>query len=526
MNFAVPAQPHSPRLPLAVVVVLAAIYLLTGLQHDPWKYEDAIHIDIAWGFLDDGHWLAPAIAGEPWPHTAPLYHWVAALSGKLFGGLLGFHVAARLATTLFGALFLVALAGAARCFHGDNAGRIVVLLALGTLGLLLPLHEAQPGIAGLAFAALAWWGAGLSLQGRRLGAVLLGLGLGLTFPAHGLVGVVMALAVLPAPILRRDWAGFALALAIAVPLAAAWPWALLQSSPEFLAQWWQNELAEVTRGRNWPAAQHLEYLGWVTWPVWPLALWSLWVSRREPVKLALPLLGVFFGLLWFLSGPARSLALLPLLLPLLLVAAAGADRLRRGAANAFDWFGWVTFTFFAVLIWLGASAQALGWPAKIARNFARLAPGHTVEYSYAALGFAALLTLIWLLFWGLRRASWRPTLRWASGLTLMWALIMSLWSSWLDHYKSYRPVVQSLQAALPASVDCIERIGLGHAQRAVLDYYTGIRTMEPKAGRRCAWRLVVDQRDRVTPDGWQEVWQGHRAGDRKERWYLDQRIRE
>lgn len=525
MNFAVPAQPLSPRLPLAVVVLLAAVYLLTGQQHDPWKHEDAIHIGIAWGIASGSNWLAPAIAGTPWPHTAPLYHWIAALAGKLFGDLLGFHVAARLATPLFGALFLAALAGAARSFCGEQAGRIAVLLALGALGLLLPLHEAQPAIAGLAFAALAWWGAGLILQGRRSGAALLGLGLGLTFPAHGLAGLVMALAALPAPILRRDWIGLGLALLIAFLLAVAWPWALQSSAPEFWTQWWHNELAEATAARRWPAWQHLEFLGWAAWPAWPLALWSLWLNRADMGKLALPLSGTLLGLLWFLSGPARALALLPLLLPLLLIAAAGADRLRRGAANAFDWFGWVTFTFFAGLIWLGASAQALGWPARLARNFERLAPGHTVQYSYFALSFAALLTLVWLLSVGLRRAGWRPSLHWAGGLTLMWALIASLWLSWLDHYKSYRPVVQSLQAALPAGVDCLERVGLGAAQRAVLDYYTGIRTVEPAAGRQCGWRLVVAQRDRVTPDGWQEVWQGHRAGDRKERWYLERRLK-
>ncbi|MFN4148272.1 MAG: ArnT family glycosyltransferase [Rhodocyclaceae bacterium] len=525
MNFAVTTPPLSPRLPLAVVVALAAIYLLTGLQHDPWKHEDAIHIGIAWGFLNQGDWLTPAIAGTPWPHTAPLYHWVAALAGKLFGDWFGFPVAARLATTLFGALFLVVLSAAAESFFGVNAGRIVVLLALGTLGLLLPMHEAQPAIAGLAFAAVAWWGAGLILAGHRSGALLLGLGTGLAFPAHGLAGLVMAGAALPAPILRRDWAGLALSSSIALALACAWPLALLQSAPEFWMQWWHNELAEVTTARRLPGLQHLELWAWAAWPLWPLALWSLWLGRAHRSSFALPVLGIVLALLWFLSGPARTLALLPLLLPLLLVAAAGADRLRRGAANAFDWFGWMTFTFFAVLIWLGASAQALGWPAKLARQFARLAPGHSVDYSPVTLIFAALLTLAWLLSWGLRRAGWRPSLRWAGGLTLMWALIASLWLSWIDHYKSYRPVVQSLRAALPSDADCIEGIGLGSAQLAILDIYTGMRTVEPASGRQCGWRLTVAQRGRTTPDGWKEVWQGHRAGDRKERWYLERRLK-
>jgi len=523
MHFAVPVKPPSPPLPLVVVALLAAIYLLTGLNHDPWKHEDAIHIGIAWGFVNDGHWLAPAIAGAPWPHTAPLYHWTAALFGQLFGALLGFHVAARLATTLFGALFLFALAGAANSLHSPQAGRLAILLALGALGLLLPLHEAQPGVAGLACAALAWWGAGLILQGRRIGAILLGAGLGLSFPAHGLAGLVMALAALAAPILRRDARALALAVVIAAPLALAWPWALQHDAPSYWTQWWENELAEATRGRDWPRALHFEYLGWATWPLWPLALWSLWADRRALRQHALPLLGALIALLWYLSGPARSLALLPLLLPLTLIAAAGAGRLRRGAANAFDWFGWITFNFFAVLIWLGASAQTLGWPARFARQFERLAPGHHAEFSVAALGFSALLTGLWLFSWGLRRAAWRPSLRWAAGLTLMWALISSLWFSWLDHYKSYRPVALALRAALPQSADCLEQQGLNDAQRAILDYYTGLRPAPASPAQRCAWRIIVASRDQLPPIGWQTVWQGQRAGDRKERWYLVKR---
>jgi len=523
---------NSPRLPVAALLLLAAIYLLTGVMgHDPWKTEDAIHIGIAHGFATGGNWLFPHIAGEPWPHTAPLYHWAAALLGKIFGGLLDFHNAARLATTLFGALFLFALAGAARALHGADAGRAAPLLAIGTLGLLTPLHEAQPAVAGLACAALAYWGGGLILQGPadgapRRGAILLGLGLGLSFPAHGLVGLLMAGAVLPAPILRCDWKSLALALLIAVPLIIAWPLLLSSQAPELWAQWlqwWHNELAEATLARRAPDSRHIELLIWATWPVLPIAAWSLWLYRRQLSPLAIPLLGMLLALLWFLSGSPRTLATLPLLLPFILIAAAGVDRLRRGAANAFDWFAMTTFSVFAALIWLGASAQALDWPPKIANNFEKLAPGHAAQYSAVALVFAVVITLAWLLSWALRRASWRPTLRWAAGTTLLWALAATLWMSWIDHGKSYRAVTLSLRAALPQQVNCIERVGLGPAQRASLDYFTGIRTTPPMRAGHCDWRLAEGRLNQATPVGWVERWQGHRPSDRKERWYLYQR---
>ena len=237
MNFS-SLRDRSPPVPLVVLWLLAGIYLLTGIVgHDPWKTEDAIHIGIAHAFLHGNDWLFPQVAGEAWPHTPPLYHWVAAALGRLLDGHLEFHNAARLATPLFGALFLVSLSGAARAFHGVPAGRLAPLLAIGTLGLLAPIHDAQPAIAGLAFAALAWWGGGLILLGRARGALLLGAGLGLAFLAHGLVGVLMGLAVLPAPIFRRAWNSLALALVLAVVIGASWPLALNSHAPALWASW-------------------------------------------------------------------------------------------------------------------------------------------------------------------------------------------------------------------------------------------------------------------------------------------------
>lgn len=518
------AQDDSPQLPTIVLIVIASLYLLFGVTgHDPWKNEDAVHIGIAYGFAHHGHWLTPSIAGEAWPHTAPLYHWVAALFGKLLDGWLPFHDAARLATTLFGVLFLFFLAKAARSFHGLSAGSIAALLAIGSLGLIVPMHEAQPAIAGLACAALAWWGAGLSLQGKAHGTLLSGLGIGLAFLAHGLVGVLMSIAVLLAPILRRDWQGAMLALACATGLIALWPWMLMQQAPDYGWQWWSNELAEATLGRKFPEIRHIEQIAWATWPAWPIALWSIWLHRNSFEKLLVPLLGVVITFVWFLSGSPRSLAVLTLFIPLILVAAGGADRLRRGAANAFDWFGLMTFTFVIILIWLGASAQMFDWPPKFARNFDKLVPDHEVHFSLLTLFLACALTAIWFLAWRLRRTRWRASFRWAAGIATIWVLTVLLWLPWIDYGISYRPVVLSLRNALPPQVDCIERIDIGNAHRASLDYFGGIRTVAPAPQRPCGWRLTVDQKQRVMSAGWVEAWRGGRTSDRKERWYLDRR---
>mgnify|MGYP001147812319 CR=1 FL=1 len=86
-----------------------------------------------------------------------------------------------------------------------------------------------------------------------------------------------------------------------------------QQAPAFWTQWWQNEFAEATQARHLPTGRHLEQLLWAAWPVLPLAFWSLWLRRHTIDTLALPLLGVAITLAWFLSGPSRSMAVLPLL---------------------------------------------------------------------------------------------------------------------------------------------------------------------------------------------------------------------
>jgi hypothetical protein len=68
--------------------------------------------------------------------------------------------------------------------------------------------------------------------------------------------------------------------------------------------------------------------------------------------------------LW-LGARQRDGALL-LLSPLVLLAVPGVASLRRGAANAFDWFGMITFSVFALLAWIGWSAMVFGWPEKLA----------------------------------------------------------------------------------------------------------------------------------------------------------------
>jgi 4-amino-4-deoxy-L-arabinose transferase-like glycosyltransferase len=534
-----------PRLPFAfpprgvVLVAFCALYLLPGLiGHDPWKGDDVTHFGVVYSMLDEGHWLLPRLAGEIWLDSPPLYHWTAALLGWVFGFILPLHDAARLASGLYAGLMILCLAGAARHFIGTEAARGAALVAVGCLGLLVHAHETQPAIAFLAATAMFYYGLALLPQHPLRGGGITGAALGLGFLAAGLpaliaLGPLLILLPLISSHLRTPQAarGILAALAIAVPLILSWPLALHWLHPASLGHWWSYELAELQPSPNVPLVlwNFLKLLVWFAWPALPMALWTLSKERRrlrEPRTL-IPLASflILLAVQSVFSDP-RSLNTLPLLPPLMLLAAPATLSLRRGAANAFDWFGMMTFTLLAGLIWLGWLAMVAGMPVQIAKNFARLEPGFLAHFSPAAFAVSLGLTFAWLwLIFKSPRAPQRGTVHWAAGVTLCWGLLMALWLPLIDYDRSYRGASAALKAAVPAGSNCIVGRGLGSTQRAAFHYFAGIQTLREgsRAAAQCRLFLIqgTAQKEVLPPGaGWRKIWEGGRPSDRNERFRL------
>jgi 4-amino-4-deoxy-L-arabinose transferase-like glycosyltransferase len=500
-----------PRLSLpppgVALALFAAAFIVPGLAaHDPWKSWDAIGIGIAHNVAQTGELLVPRVAGFPWLHDPPLYHWLAAALGKLLG-FMEFHAAARLASGVFVglALWLMLLAGRAWATPERErvTGAAAMLILLGALGLMVHAHEALPEIAQLAAVAGAL--AALPYAARRpLGAGLaFGAALGLAFLAAGWIApVVLWIAALAAFLAHPAWRtrGSAIFLAVALgpalALAAAWLVPLAQRAPEAFLDWFQlATVAQTVRPSD--VAGLFATIGWFAWPVWPLALWALWSQRREwrEPRLLVPALAavgmVAVQLRW---GPPQQENLLPSLAPLALLAAHGIFALRRGAAGALDWFGVLAFAFFAGLVWLGYTAMMTGFPPRVDYNFARAAPGFAPSFSPAAFATALVLAAAWLYVVFFTAASpMRSVTRWAAGIVLMWASFCLLWMPWVDYQKSYRLVAQEIKRRIPAGNGCIAGRFLGVPQAAALDYHAGIRTQIYDPQRPAACRLVLVQ---------------------------------
>jgi hypothetical protein len=89
----------------------------------------------------------------------------------------------------------------------------------------------------------------------------------------------------------------------------------------------------------------------------------------------------------------------------------------------------------------------------------------------------------------------------------------------VEQARTYRYVAAKIAAQIPAGTACVARSNMGDAQRALLDYFAGVRTVAvgSPAAARCPVLLFQGSR-RVSqpPAGWTETWRGSRLGDRNE----------
>ena len=515
------------------LTLLVLVYMLPGaIGHDPWRGDDIQHFAVTHALLRGEWWLVPTLAGEPVGVFGPFHYWLSALFAGLFGWLLPVHDAARLATPFAAALATLWITRCAARLYGRHTRAAATLLTIGTLGLAVHVHENQPMITLMALQAMTLAGLALIPAQPLKGSVQAGLGVALAFLTAGPTGVLLtlpllALAAVAVPEIRSPRASGALiiGLSIAVVGSALWPVLLSVSQPELLDQWWArtwSDFASDPMGRA-ELPRLLESLGWFVWPLWPIALWALWRARRQIVRLPwlLPLTALGMALIWIhLNGSFDAAHMLPAVPSLALLAAGGVPTMRRGAANAFDWFAVMTFGLFALLIWLAWSAQVAAWPPGLARSLERMAPDFVLQGSGAQAVLGGLIMLLWAaLIWRLPRSADRASTNWAMGMTMLWCLTVTLLLPWVDHTRNYRPMAESLGIALAQEqAPCVAAMHLDSSHRAALDYYLGLRP-EATSGNetRCRYLLVQDDEDLLASPSadWLPVWRYRHAGGKR-----------
>jgi 4-amino-4-deoxy-L-arabinose transferase-like glycosyltransferase len=556
-------------LPRWALIALCLLYILPGLiARDPWKNVDAASFGIEWtmahGGLDD--WLWPHIANLTMPDEGPLAFWLGALCIRLFGWLLGDPMAARIASIgffLLGSLsvwyttFMLGCRAEAQplrlAFGGQpepkDYGRTLadgaLLIYLGCLGLLYPVHATTAKALEIALVAYAMYGAVKLFENpTRKAAAVLGATLGLLVLTRGFVVPVALWCGLLTLTLLRDKAAWRQLVLVALPCAMAitGAWFVvnllahpIENSP--IHAWATWNLTRV----DWPSFESLKYLLrygiWFAWPAWPFAGWAIYAWRKQfkALHIALPFLFFAVFVLLCLIDPVSEVGvLMPLVPPLAILAAFGLPTMKRGAINAVDWFSVIILTLFALVIWMYWVSLQTGFPLP-KEKILKLLPGFKPEFHVISFVVAVTATIGWvvLVHWRISRhpsVLWRAVVLSTGGGILCWLLLMTLWLPAFNYARSYATVAADIADHLPAMPHCVEA-DVGADQMASFAYFGNIQFSQFE-GARCDYLLLQESsrnreemaRIHGATNQWELVWEGRRPSDKDERFRLYKRL--
>lgn len=544
MYFIKPTDPYPITFGKAIMLaVLCLVWVATGLiGHDPWKPDEAYSFGLIYAMLHDGHWLIPTLAGEPFMDKPPLFYWTAAGLAKLCAGFLPLHDGARLASGLYSALTLLFIGLTGRKLYGENRGWAAAIILIGCLGMLLHAHQILTDLGLLCGCAMMLYGYAHSQEKYKRAGIWMGIGIGIGFMCKGLIAPILFLliaALLPALFnvwrKRQYFSSLSIALLVALPWLTIWPGLLYAYAPQQFFDWlWTRNLglwlSYAENGHYLGIFYYLQNLPWLAWPALPLGMWVVWKSRhrlaqRDDLHLPLVCFAVMLLTLSLIPNIQETYAL-PMLLPLALLATASLSMLKRGAANALDWFGLMVFALLAIAMWWGWSGLLLNNGAKITHWLRDYQPSFEPSVNSTTFTVAVIATVLWVvLVWRVGRSMRRAVVNWAGGITLIWILAMTLWLPWLDSGKTYRNMVVDLKHALPAHYQCIRRDNLGDGQRAMLHYFGNITTRQDDE-KVCDLRLIQGQKIAqpvLNSARWEQIWEGSRMDDKNEQYHLYRR---
>ena len=552
-------------IPRIIIFALTLIYGFAGLFfRDPWKNEDAIGFGGMWTLFRGNSidWLVPHLAGRDVSLGTPLPYWMGATLIKLFGGFIGAANAARLYSAI--CFFAAALAiwyatyllGRRRevqpmAFavggqpdlksYGMTLADGALLIFLACVGLAQRAHETTPMMAQLMGISIVLYGTVRGLDKPWQGGLWTGLGIAIVALSSNLtLSLIVVTSTIIAVIASNAKLRFRWTLTSTVlGLIGFGIWPVLWYLADLPAGWrhiaqegWRN----MPEMRSTPSLESLSFLSvnfWAyAWPVWPLALISLghWGRVKEAGSwraphLCIPL-SLFIGTLIYVLFrlEANEHDLMIMIPSLSIIAAFSLPILKRSIISFIDWFAMFSFTLIALAIWIIWLAKVTGYPESTAANIARLLPGFEGQLNWLAFIVALAITGVWLsvVRWRTSRAPkeiWRCLIISASGTTLMWVLLMTLWLPTINFAKTYRPVSARLAQAVPTGGGCINTSNIGSAQLASFDYFTKLTLRDDPD---CPWMLTHNQSEakayaQLNNKKLRLLWEDRRAADRDER---------
>ncbi|MBN1552451.1 glycosyltransferase family 39 protein [bacterium] len=320
-----------------LAVILSLLLFFTGIaDHDVWTPDEPRETQMALEMVENGNWLIPMLAGEPFVEKPPLYYWSSAAGMMLFGGVWSPATIARALSSLFALLTVCALYLFVH-YHLGSRIAVTASLMLITMGGFVEMSHWIRIDALLTFLITASVLFFMDAHIRESsGHLFLGyIFLGLAFLTKGLVAIAVVSVPLAVLVLmtrgcgRKLYALHILGGMLMLGIIFLWAVSFKNKAGELLFnEWfWDNQI-----GRFLGTTRHLGhihgptyYLG-IIWSVlfpWCFLLF-LWVvrpfrlfkaNRKEEITIIATFLAWAVGVLILLSiaGTKRSVYLFPLL---------------------------------------------------------------------------------------------------------------------------------------------------------------------------------------------------------------------
>lgn len=530
------------------VAILCLLWLIPGLfGHDPWKADEPYSFGIVNHIITTGDWVVPTVAGVPFMEKPPLFYLTASVFARLFYPLLPLHDGARLTCAFFMIITFIFTALSSRELYGRGSGRIALLILMGTVGLVNHAHKLMTDVALLTGFAVAIYGLILSRRKELAGGFFIGTGVGIGFMAKGLLapGLLGIIAVV-LPLWCGEWRNrkylftLAVALLAALPWFIIWPLTLYQKAPHLFKEWfWVQNFGRffgyAHQGPPNEPGYYLFHIPYFAWPAFPLILLLVLdqVRSKKVYFFKTMPFAAFTVMLLVMSvaSDARALYALPMLLPLSLLAVPAVTLLTRELVAVSNYIITALFLLVFLVIWLGWIILQTGYPGAVFAKLIKESPAYVPSVNPGLFSAALFVTVLFIFVLRYQRLDGKGLVfRWTAGLTVVWTLMMTLWLPFVDASRSYRSLVLDLKRAVPLSSDRIAGKSLGESERAMLEYFGGIRTvtLEDDRSKTCNLLLVATSRaakNNNIGSEWRQIWEGARPGHKSELFVLYQSSR-
>ncbi|MDR1665606.1 MAG: glycosyltransferase family 39 protein [Puniceicoccales bacterium] len=553
-------RPFYPEFWVVGLLLMWSGYGLVG--HSPWKPDEGYTLGLVWSMAQTGDFVVPTLAGEPFLEKPPFYYGVAHFFGKGMGHVFPFHDAARLTSGFFTLMTALFLFLSVREIFGKGAAAISIPLFVGAPDLCVTSHFLITDVSLLTGFALSLYGLCLSRRFPRWGGVLLGTGMGMGFLSKGLLILgVGALTVLISALLgtfeeisRRKTVKWSVGSLL--PWVTVWPYLLFARDPGLFREWfWQNNIGRFFYSVGGPPRDPFLFVKNLFWQSGPAFVGAgyLFYKKWKWIwnDVSLRTITVFFistlVVLSTASANGRLLYGLPLILPVVILGSGGfhlwrmKPRVRKvlaGITESILWIGIIVLWGAWVLVYPGHVVKGQ-WMGPSCGRWAVLAAGILTLFVAQMVKFLKGWRHRWLAGW-------------AGSVAIVWGLLTTLWLPLFDTQKSYKGVFAELAHRLPPSAD-VYSLHLGEPQRAILDYYHGIKTKRverewgsigghfrigsvssadvffqyetlPKGAHLLIQQVGPSANKFPAGSDWIMAWEGSRCGDNRERYRLFRKL--